>query len=71
MRSAVKEDADRKYASAEGIEARFAIRKTQLARMRQANSGPPFVRVSYRKVLYKVSDVEAWLQALPGGGAIS
>jgi len=71
MRSAMKEDADRQYASAKGIEARFDIPKTRLARMRQSNSGPPYVRVGYRSIVYKIVDFERWLQAQPGGGGNS
>jgi predicted DNA-binding transcriptional regulator AlpA len=34
-----------------------------LQRMRSKGSGPPFVQLSQRRIGYKKSDVENWLQA--------
>lgn len=36
--------------------------------MRYRRKGPPFTRVSYKTLLYRVQDVEEWLQRLPAGG---
>jgi hypothetical protein len=47
---------------------RFSISAQVLARMRYRRKGPPFTRVSYKTLLYRVQDVEAWLQRLPAGG---
>lgn len=52
----------------EGIAQTYPITEAQLARMRYKRCGPPFTRVTYKKLLYRVQDVEAWLQRLPVGG---
>lgn len=43
---------------------RYGINKGSLANMRNKKKGPPYLKIG-RKVLYRVSDFEAWIFANP------
>ena len=48
----------------------LGLSASTLAKMRMRGEGPAFVRVSSRCVLYRVSDIEAWLDARTMGSAL-
>ena len=48
--------------SVEQTTERLGIPKATMAKMRWAGSGPKFVKIG-RKVYYRVSDIEAWIEA--------
>ena len=56
------------YATQRGLVQHFKIPLSVWQKMRWDGRGPKFRRVSYKTVIYKISDVEAWLATLPKGG---
>ena len=55
-----------KYVSPQTASKMFAMSTRFLEDMRKLGGGPPFVKLS-RKVLYKVTDFEKWLEERQGG----
>jgi hypothetical protein len=44
-----------------GVKLRFGIAPRSLQRWRLTGEGPPYVRVGERRILYRVVDIERWL----------
>lgn len=51
-----------KYIDESALPERYSIARRTAQRWRAEGNGPPFVRLG-RKVIYRVSDIEAWLRA--------
>lgn len=41
----------------------LGIAPSTLAKMRMRNDGPPFVKANERLVLYRVTDLQAWMKS--------
>jgi hypothetical protein len=46
-----------------GLQTEYLIPPRTAQRWRASGDGPPFVRLGKRRVVYRRSDVEAWLRA--------
>ena len=46
----------------------LGVSKEHLRRLRKAEQGPPYIRVSERVVRYRLADVQAWVDARRKGG---
>jgi hypothetical protein len=44
------------------LAARFRVTRHALYKWRVQGGGPPFLKFSRRKVLYRITDIEAWEQ---------
>jgi predicted DNA-binding transcriptional regulator AlpA len=49
------------YISEQGLHERYLIAPRTAQRWRSTGEGPRWIRLGRRRVLYRVSDVEAWL----------
>jgi predicted DNA-binding transcriptional regulator AlpA len=58
-----------RYLSEHEVSELTGISIKTLQRWRLAGKGPKFRKLGGRSVRYLVSDIEAWLQAQPSGGA--
>ena len=47
------------------IEKIFGIPKTSLANLRWSRRGPRFFKAGPRRVLYRVADVQEWIESRP------
>ena len=55
----------RKMLSPAEVETIFGIPRGSLANLRWARKGPRFFKVGARKVMYQLSDVQAWAERNP------
>jgi len=53
-----------------GLATILPLAEVTLKIMRAKGEGPPWIKVG-RRVLYRVSEVRAWLDAQPGGGWVA
>jgi hypothetical protein len=51
------------YITEQGLHARYLIPPRTAQRWRQDGTGPKFIRLGRRRIVYRISDVEAWLTA--------
>lgn len=49
--------------SGKEVEKLYSISNRTLQTMRQNGEGPPYVKLSSRKIVYKVDDLEAWIDS--------
>jgi len=54
---------DKRLLTRREIEARYGISKRFLEISAQRGDGPPRIRIGTRMVRYRVTDIEAWLDA--------
>jgi predicted DNA-binding transcriptional regulator AlpA len=47
------------------VEKIFGIPKASLANLRWSRRGPKFFKAGARRVLYRLADVEAWIESNP------
>jgi hypothetical protein len=52
-----------KYITEQGLHERYLIPPRTAQRWRQDGTGPKFIRLGRRRIVYRISDVEAWLTA--------
>jgi hypothetical protein len=55
----------RKMLSPAEVELVYAVPRGSLANLRSAKRGPKYYKVGRRKILYKVADLEQWIQSSP------
>ena len=48
------------YLDQRGVAARYNVSERTLERWRSTGDGPPFVRIGPRRIVYRLSDCEAW-----------
>jgi hypothetical protein len=51
------------YITEQGLHDRYLIPPRTAQRWRQDGTGPKFIRLGRRRIVYRISDVEAWLTA--------
>ena len=51
------------YITEQGLHDRYLILPRTAQRWRQDGTGPKFIRLGRRRIVYRISDVEAWLTA--------
>ena len=51
------------YITEQGLHYRYLIPPRTAQRWRQDGTGPKFIRLGRRRIVYRISDVEAWLTA--------
>jgi hypothetical protein len=51
------------YVTEQGLHERYMIPPRTAQRWRSTGDGPRWIRLGRRRVLYRISDVEAWLTA--------
>jgi hypothetical protein len=51
------------YITEQGLHDRYLIPPRTAQRWRQDGTGPKFIRLRRRRIVYRISDVEAWLTA--------
>jgi helix-turn-helix protein len=51
------------YITEQGLHERYLIPPRTAQRWRQDGTGPKFIRLGRRRILYRVTDVEEWLRA--------
>jgi hypothetical protein len=56
-----KEQVANEYVDEDGLFERYLISPRSAQRWRGSGTGPPFVRLGKRRVVYRVADVERWL----------
>jgi hypothetical protein len=56
-------DQSQKYITEQGLHAQYLIPPRTAQRWRQDGTGPKFIRLGRRRVIYRVADVEEWLTA--------
>lgn len=49
--------------SPKDVAARLGVSEKTLERWRREGKGPPFVKVSYKRVRYMVKELDAWIDA--------
>lgn len=55
-------NADRKMLRPPEVEAVYGIGINHLQKLRMSGDGPPYCKPTHRMILYRRSDVEAWLE---------
>ena len=51
------------YITSKDLSAMLHVCDETVSRMRFRKNGPPYIRISRCKILYRLSDVEAWLSS--------
>jgi hypothetical protein len=51
------------YITEQGLHERYLLPARTAQRWRQDGTGPKFIRLGRRRIVYRISDVEAWLTA--------
>ena len=51
------------YITEQGLHELYLIPRRTAQRWRQDGTGPKFIRLGRRRIVYRISDVEAWLTA--------
>ncbi len=50
------------YLNDKEVSARYPVNERSLQRWRNTGDGPPYIRVGARRVLYRESDIIAWME---------